>query len=1172
MVMAYHNSHDPFFRSPFGAVQCSGLLRLRLLMRPEDSSGADSPVQECFLRLWVQDREERLPMIRVEEAACCGEQEEGSASYGRQGTGTVYEAEYPLPHEPGIIWYYFVFMIGGATRFYGNNQEELGGVGELRLSEPPGYQITVYRPMALPSWYTQGIMYQIYVDRFFNGDEQGKVLNPRPRSLIHGDWYDTPFYIKNEKGEVLRWDFFGGNLAGVIKKLPYLKELGVSILYLNPIFDSSSNHKYDTGNYLTLDPMYGDEETFAQLIKEAQSLGIAIILDGVFSHTGDDSIYFNRYGRYPGLGAYQSPDSPYSSWYQCQGEGQEKKYSCWWGVSTLPEVWEMEPSYREFIIHSSQGVLQSWMKRGIKGWRLDVADELPDEFIQEFRQVMKTMDPEGVLIGEVWEDPTYKFSYGKLRQYFWGEELDATMNYPWRNIFLQYFLGQIDAGQAHKRIMNLYENYPRENFFGQMNLIGSHDRARILTLLGEAPPPEQLSAVEQEQYRLPAPARHLAVQRLKLLTLLQMSFPGIPCLYYGDEAGCEGYPDPYNRGTYPWGREDQEILQWFKRVLRYRREYEVLRQGEFSSWSEGKEIYALKRKDEKEEIIVLVNRSAEESAEMTLKLEQNVGQVIDIFAGEMLFSKEDGSESPLDEYSDHSLSLILPPLSAKALFCQKHGPNYYFKQELMIRACGILMHISSLPSPWGIGDLGEEAYAFVDFLAEGGQSLWQVLPLNPLGLGDSPYQSESALAGNPLLISLDLLIQAGLLTEKEARRERAKYGGGDEGAEGAEGDGGKSFARVELYKEKLLRKAYERFKKKMPEAKGYLDPHGYSRFIEENQEWLKDYALYKCLKLKFSGRSWHQWEESYRLRKPEALEAVTGDYAEEINYIFFVQYTFAYQWQRLKDYAQEKGVKMIGDLPIYVAYDSCDTWANRECFALDENNAPTGTAGVPPDYFNPEGQNWGNPLYDWDALRAADYAWWKLRFRQGLERFDALRLDHFRGFEGYWEVPPQAGSAKEGRWLKGPGKEFFESLVRELGPLPVIAEDLGCITPEVNTLRAILGFPGMRVTQFSPLKEEGNYVDYSGTHDNDTLLGWYRSQGYSDKDSLAQVERTIEELYQGNGAWVILPLQDILKLDSQARMNTPGTIKGNWQWRVERGTLTQKVCAQLRSLAEKYGR
>ncbi len=1172
MVLAYHNSHEEFFRSPFGAVPCGSLLRLRLLIQKACS------VDECLLRLWIQGKEHRLSMSRAEWPALnrVGIEPRFYPQGMVESEGVVYEVDYSIPPEPGVIWYFFAFKVSEDTYFYGNNHQQLGGTGELSHQEPPGYQITVYRPMKLPSWYTRGIIYQIYVDRFFNGEEQGKILNPRPKSLLHGDWYDTPLYIKDERGAVLRWDFFGGNLLGIIKKLPYLKELGVTILYLNPIFDSSSNHKYDTGDYLTIDPMYGDEETFIRLILEAQRLGMAIILDGVFSHTGDDSIYFNRYGKYPGLGAYQSPDSPYYSWYQWK---EEKEYSCWWGVKTLPEVQEMEPSYREFIIHSPQGVLQSWMKRGIKGWRLDVADELPDEFIQELRQAMKAIEPEGVLIGEVWEDPTHKFSYGKLRQYFWGAELDATTHYPFREIFLQYFLGEMDACQVHERIMNLYENYPRENFFGQMNLIGSHDRARILTLLGEAPPPERLSVIEQENYRLSPDDRYLAVQRLKLLTLIQISFPGVPCLYYGDEAGCEGYPDPYNRGTYPWEREDQEILRWVKRVLRYRQEYEVLRQGEFYSWSVGKDIYALKRKGEKEEIIILVNRNVRESIEVTLKLEQDVQQVIDIFEGKVLCQKEHGLGF---------FPLILAPLSAKALFCQNQAQNHYFKQEIMTRSCGILMHISSLPSPWGIGDLGGDAYDFVDFLAEGGQSLWQVLPLNPLGLGDSPYQSESALAGSVLLINIDLLIRAGLLTEKEAqreaRREWAKYG---EGAGGTGGAGSEGFAWVERYKEKLLRKAYERFRKKLPDspsglsspeggnqpgAEDYFDLHGYERFIAENQEWLKDYALYKCLKIKFGGKAWNEWEKKYLVREPEALEALAIEYAEEINYIFFVQYTFAYQWQRLKDYAHDKGVQIIGDLPMFVAYDSCDTWAHRENFALDDQNSPLGTAGVPPDYFSPTGQNWGNPLYDWDTLRAADYAWWKLRFRQGLHRFDALRLDHFRGFEGYWEVPAQAETAEEGRWLKGPGKGFFESLVREFGPLPIIAEDLGTITPEVNTLRAICGFSGTRVIQFSPMEEKGDFVYYSGTHDNDTLLGWYLSQGYDDRTAMKQVEKTIEELYQGDSAWVILPLQDVLKLDSQARMNIPGTIKGNWKWRVESESLTQDVCAWLRGLAEKYGR
>lgn len=1176
-VLAYHHSHYEFFRNPFGAIQCGSTVRLRIVVQ------STCPIEECFLRLWVKDQEYRYSMngTRLESLNSPATFEEGFCEclptnlIKNIDDVEVFEVDYVVPDEAGLVWYFFVFRVGADIYFYGNNRKCLGGVGELSQHEPPGYQITVYRPMSLPSWYTRGIMYQIYVDRFFNGDEQGRVVSPRPKSLLHGDWYDTPFYIKNAKGEVQRWDFFGGNLLGVLKKLPYLKELGISIIYFNPIFDSSSNHKYDTGDYLTVDPMYGDAEIFSMLIKEGQQLGISIILDGVFSHTGDDSIYFNRYGNYPGLGAYQSSNSPYYSWYKWKEDGE---CFCWWGVKTLPEVDEMNLSYREFIIHSPEGVLQTWMKYGVKGWRLDVADELPDEFIQEFRQVMKIMDPEAVLIGEVWEDPTTKYSYGKLRQYFWGSELDGTMNYPFREIFLKFLLGNIDSYQVQERIMNLYENYPRENSFGQMNLIGSHDRARILTLLGEAPSPEELTAFEQENYCLTPHSRWLAIQRLKLFTLIQMSFPGVPCLYYGDEAGLEGYSDPFNRGTYPWDREDQEILRWVKRVLRYRQEYEVLRGGDFFSWPAGKDIYAFKRRSEKEEITVVVNRSAQTPREVELGIERDVDQVIDLFEGIVIYAKDSG---PGLYEGVKKISLTLPPLSSKALLCQKYSSKRFFKQEIMSRSCGILMHISSLPSPWGIGDLGPEAYNFVDFLVKAGQSLWQVLPLNPSGLGDSPYQSESAFAGNLMLISIDFLIQAGLVTKEEAKREFNRQG---ESAENT------SFTWVRIYKEALLRLAFSRFRADMTrrdtkktseegvprsevlEFGDYLNSRCYEDFKQANQEWLNDYALYKGLKIKNQGFMWKEWEEKYCLRHSDALKAYASESAEEMDYIFFVQYTFEYQWQKLKGYANAKGIRIIGDIPIFVAYDSCDTWANREIFALDEHNAPKSSAGVPPDYFSPTGQNWGNPLYNWDALASEDYAWWKLRFRQALQRFDVLRLDHFRGFEAYWEIPAQATTAEEGRWIKGPGKRFFERMIREFGPLPLIAEDLGTITPEVNVLKAIFGFPGMKVVQFSSLVDNEYEVYYSGTHDNDTLLGWYQSQGYDVTRSIDQVKKTLEELYKCQGAWVILPLQDVLRLDSKARMNIPGTIEGNWNWRVEKISLSQEISTELRSLAERYGR
>nr|MDA8227880.1 glycoside hydrolase family 13 protein [Desulfitobacterium hafniense] len=510
---AYHNSHDLFFRNPFGAVTCGQKIVFRL------GTCSDISIEGCYLRLWEGDKEKILPMnkkiITDNELASFSEAERCCPEIKVSFEKVSFEVEYRTADEPGLVWYYFIIPVDSKTYYFGNNPARAGGVGKLWEQEPPAYQVTVHLPMKVPQWYKKGVMYQIFVDRFYNGNENGSILRPRKKSLIHSDWYDTPFYIKDGQGRVIRWNFFGGNLKGVLKKLPYLKELGVSIIYFNPIFDSSSNHKYDTADYLHIDPMYGDESDFELLVKESAKQGISIILDGVFSHTGSDSIYFNKYGNYPGLGGYQSPDSPYFKWYKFKENPD--KYKCWWGVEDLPEVDEMEPSYRQFIYGAENSVIKKWMQLGVKGWRLDVADELPDEFIKELRQAMKQTEPDSVLIGEVWEDASNKISYGKSREYLWGEELDSTMNYPFREIFLQFILGDLDAQIVDKKVMSLYENYPRESFYAAMNLIGSHDRARILTLLGEAPPEEEMSIAERESFSLSAAARNLAVQRLKLL-------------------------------------------------------------------------------------------------------------------------------------------------------------------------------------------------------------------------------------------------------------------------------------------------------------------------------------------------------------------------------------------------------------------------------------------------------------------------------------------------------------------------------------------------------------------------------------------------------------------------------------------------------------------------------
>lgn len=1149
---AYHNSQDLFYREPFGAVMCGQRITFRL------KTFSTVPAEFCVLRLWETDRE--IPISMLQTPATFADQR-------------IFEAEYRVPNCPGLIWYYFEIRLGEQTYLYGNNPQRLGGEGRLWEQEPPAYQITVFKPVEVPMWYKQGTMYQIFVDRFYKDHENKSTIYPRKNALLHANWSDPPIYIKDELGRVTDWDFFGGTLQGVLEKLPYFKELGISILYFNPIFEASSNHKYDTADYHQIDPMYGDDAVFKQLIDSATHYGISIILDGVFSHTGSDSIYFNKYGNYPGLGAYQSVDSPYYNWYRFKSNHQE--YQSWWGVDSLPEVNEMNPSYRQFIYGSEESVINKWLTMGVAGWRLDVADELPDEFIQELRQAIKSICPNAVLIGEVWEDASNKISYTKQREYLLGNELDATMNYPFRASFLQFILGQSDSYLLHQQVMSLYENYPRENFYAAMNLIGSHDTTRILTLLGDAPPEQSLSVSEQRNFKLSTFARKLAVQRLKILSLVQMTFPGVPCIYYGDEAGLEGYPDPYNRGTYPWGNEDQEIMDWYRRILRLRAEYEVLRTGDFKSFFYEPNVYGFIRIGIDEDIIILINRHSEDTKTVNLDIELSPSNfVIDLIKGEKL-APEMLSALPINA------------LSGRALLKTTNRP----KNLQLLRSCGVLLHISSLPSSWGMGDLGNEAYEFVDFLAGSGQSLWQMLPLNPAGVGDCPYQSDSVFAGNPMFISLDHLIREGLLSFAETRQkyEHVKSLGLRKSL--------LSLAFKEL-KLELLHKAYRQFKTQLEStSKGlsvseksiYLSPENYLQFQSKTKEWLDDYALFRALKAHFGDIPWYDWEPGIAAREAEELSKYSLLLQEEMCFIQFLQYTFYHEWNKLKTYTKKKGVQLIGDIPHFVAADSCDVWVNRSLFVLDERGRPARTVGVPPDYFSKTGQLWGNPIYDWDAMYLTQYDWWKKRIQFGLELFDYLRLDHFRGFEAYWEVDAKQETAEKGRWMKGPGKRFFESLVETFGKCPLIVEDLGVITSEVNCLKQICGFPGIKVLQFTPLakismEHETNFVYYSGTHDNNTLLGWYEknyvaeggallSNGIDQLDWNKQAcRKLIEEVYLSQAAWVIIPMQDILGLGEKARMNIPGTVNGNWQWQLDKNLVTDEIKSWLFTQAEKTKR
>lgn len=1136
-VKIRHHSQKRVFREPFGAVVCGQNVVIRLQISGEMT------IDQCYLRLWETGLEQEK-LVAMEPL---GNSEVEQSS-------VWFEVKFNTPTSPGLVWYFFILKLGEQQFYYGNNEERLGGLGQLTEEQPPAWQITVYNPMLIPDWYQRGIIYQIFVDRFSKGKTAYPEAYIKKNALVHLDWEDTPFYIKDEQGRVTHWDFFGGNLDGIIEKLPYLQELGISILYLNPIFEAASNHKYDTGDYLKIDPMYGNDEIFDRLVKRAKQYGITLLLDGVFSHTGSDSLYFNKKGHYPGVGAYQSPDSPYYSWYQFQPGSSE--YKCWWNTEDLPEVDEMNFSYRQFLFGTEDSVIQKWMKKGVAGWRLDVADELPDAFIQELRQAVKRVNPDAVLIGEVWENASNKISYGVLRQYFWGQELDGTMNYPIRKSFLHFFRGEWEASEVHRQIMSLYETYPRENFYALMNLLGSHDRARVLTLLGDAPPEAELTDSERRTFRLSAEARQLAMRRLKLFCLLQMTFPGIPSVYYGDEAGMEGFADPYNRGTFPWGKEDQELENWFKRMIRWRKEYEVLQTGDFRSFYYGDDVYGFQRASGEESIWVLVNRNptAMQEVELDLKLGfelPSVPLVIDLMSSAVL-----ALEAP------EKLTVPINPLSARVLFAKKGLQNQITPQ--LSRACGVLLHISSLPSTWGRGDLGQSAFCFIDYLSSAHQSLWQILPLNPVGPGNSPYQSDSVFAGNPLLISFDSLIREGLLHAETVQEAITS-----------------DFSRD---KENLLRHAFETFRallKKHSERSPYLTLENYEMFLDENSDWIGDYGLFCALKKHFQGAPWFDWEIGISMRTPEKLEEYAQKLAEEIEFNRFVQYTFYTQWQELKEYATAKKVKIIGDMPLYVAADSCEVWVNRELFKLDEQGKPSWVAGVPPDYFSTTGQRWANPLYDWEVHATTQYNWWKKRIKQTQRLFDFTRIDHFRGLEAYWEIDAREETAIKGHWLKGPGKHFFENLIAEFGKLPLLAENLGLITPEVETLRQIFGFPGMNVLQFTPLAEVRDRVDnqfiyYSGTHDNDTLLGWYKStlamDSRTEEECRLACQKLIEDLYMSPAAWVILPLQDILGLDSEARMNVPGTVGTNWLWQVPQERLTDEVREYLQNLTDRAQR
>ena len=491
------------------------------------------------------------------------------------------------------------------------------------------------------------------------------------------------------------------------------------------------------------------------------------------------------------------------------------------------------------------------------------------------------------------------------------------------------------------------------------------------------------------------------------------------------------------------------------------------------------------------------------------------------------------------------------------------------------RASGILLHPTSLPGPDGIGDLGPEAYRWIDFIHRSGCQFWQVLPLGPTGYADSPYQCFSAIAGNPYLISATALLDQGLLTKSDLvdrpnfPTERVDYG------------------PVINWKITLLRRAFQNFR-----SKGNASIHGaFDAFKNAHKEWLTPYATFMAIKEQQGGGGWNAWPEALRKREPRTLEKFINENSASIDFQSFLQFLFNRQWTALRDYAHEKGLRIIGDIPIFVAYDSADVWVHKELFYLDDEGLPEVVAGVPPDYFSETGQLWGNPLYKWDVHQADGYKWWLKRMRAVLNQVDIVRLDHFRGFEGYWEVPFGNETAENGQWVKGPGEAFLTVMKEGLGELPIIAEDLGVITNPVIQMRDHFNLPGMKIFQFAfasdpdddflPHNYPVNCVAYTGTHDNNTTLGWYETAPEREQDLcrryLARSGQDIawsmiRALWGSVAAWVLAPMQDFLSLSTWARMNYPGTASGNWGWRMHPDTINEKLVTRLYETNFLYGR
>ncbi|MCL2046728.1 MAG: glycoside hydrolase family 13 protein [Oscillospiraceae bacterium] len=553
---------DEYFRYPSGAFETPGTLELSIKLARGSAIGASVYLHP----------DDGVPEETVMEFITV------------TGAFDLYKCRITI-HTPGLYWYTFHIRTPD------------GGKYTIPENSENTFQITAHGAAAIaPNWIHGGLIYHIFVDRFHRGGE----LRLRSGAVFRSDWDGIPYYLPDEEGIVHNNDFFGGDLYGIIEKLPYLEELGVTCIYLSPIFDAASNHKYDTGDYMQIDPAFGGNEAFEELCTKAKDRGMSIILDGVFNHVGIDSRYFNKYGNYDSLGAYQNSDSPYYDWFRFREDGT---YESWWDIELLPAVNKSNEAYRDYIC-AKDGVIAHWTKKGVSGWRLDVVDELPDVFLYPLCAAIKREKGDAIIVGEVWEDASNKIAYDVRRRYFHGGQLDSVTNYPVKNAIIAC-VKEGNVEQLAATMATLCRNYPEYVLHSLMTVVGSHDTARILTVLSDVPIPS--NKVDMEHFSLDDASLALAKQRLKLASVLQFTLPGVPCIYYGDEAGMEGCIDPFNRRGYPWGHEDEDLLFWYKNLSCIRKSSPSFANGAYKLVEARAGLFAFTRGEGKEQILIGVN-------------------------------------------------------------------------------------------------------------------------------------------------------------------------------------------------------------------------------------------------------------------------------------------------------------------------------------------------------------------------------------------------------------------------------------------------------------------------------------------------------------------------------------------------------------------------------------